>query len=79
MAKKSHLKIKNDEQRESISKFKYNYGFAETEASERNPHFNDRELAMRFAPYIRNYSRDIAEKYENRDKELEIPISIDYV
>lgn len=79
MAKKSHLKIKNDEQRESVSTFKYNYGFAETEASERNPRFNNRELAIRFAPYIRNYSRDIAEKYENRDREIEIPISIDYV
>lgn len=79
MAKKSHLKIKNELQRESVSTFKYNYGFGESEESDRIPRINDRALATRFRPFVRSYDAQVAEKYELRDDGIQIPLSIDYI
>ncbi|WP_454059753.1 S8 family serine peptidase [Elizabethkingia ursingii] len=79
MARKSHLKIKNERQIESSSPFRYNYGFGELEGEERAPTFNNIFLANQIRQSVRLYQHDLNFKYENRDAEIEIPLSIDYI
>lgn len=79
MAKKSHLKIKNELQRESTTPFRYNYGYGDNDESEQHTKIENMALAQRLKSSVHNLQKDINEKYQQRDLSIEIPLHIDYI
>lgn len=79
MANKSHLKFLSEKQLSEIKDFKYNYGFDSNKDDEDAAPKNYFRLATSLRADLIKFDTDVAAKYELKDKELNIPIDIDYI
>lgn len=79
MAKKSHLKFLSDQQLSEVKDFKYNYGFDTNKDDEDNIPKNYFRLATSLRADLTKFNTDVIAKYNQKDRELNIPVDIDYI
>lgn len=79
MANKSHLKFLSEKQLSEVKDFKYNYGFDSNKDDEDAAPKNYFRLATSLRADLIKFDTDVTAKYELKDKELNIPIDIDYI
>lgn len=80
MANKKHLRLLSEKQLGEVGKVKFNYGFPiEDENDEPKPEPNYYYMANALRSSVARFESEIITKYQNRNNELQIPASIDYV
>lgn len=80
MVRRNHLRLLGDKQLKEVGAVKFNYSFpSSTDEDEEviTPNYTYMAESLRQST-VRYYS-DLSFKYENRNKEIEIPADIDYI
>lgn len=80
MAKRNHLRLLGDKQLKEVGAVKFNYGFpssSDEDEEEITPNYTYMAESLRQSTV--RYNSALIFKYENRNKEIEIPADIDYI
>lgn len=78
MPNRNHLRILANQQLEESGEVKFNYGFATSE-EEPNREPNYFFMARTFRTDLHSYRRDLQEKRDSKDDNIEVPFDVDYV
>jgi len=74
-----HLKLNTNQQKDLVSKLKFNYGFEDEDDREDDSSKDYRPMARNFQTYLGQFTKDYEERISKRNPNINVPEHIEYI